>query len=278
MDTSKPTGADISVNEHGSPFDQIRREDEYGREYWDAREMQPRMGYEQWRRFEDVIERAIHAAKNTETYSESAFQQVTQLVDVGNLGMQERKGYRLSRYAAYLVAMNGDPRKTEVATAQAYFATRTRQAELGAITEAEVRDTALARAREMVDYKIFRDMMRDYAVDYDPGSRATRIFFAVTQNKLYQHITGLTAQELIRAREIVTWPGREKGNEAKSRDRKVAKNYLTVPELHKLDRLVGRLCLRAEDIADDGLNLTLAHWDDLVEAELEVSMPRPSIG
>lgn len=265
LQSNVPTPAD---NSGGSPFDGIRRLDTYGREYWDAREMQPHMGYEQWRRFEDVIERAIRAAKNTDTYSEQAFCQVRQeFSGPGRRG----ENYRLSRYAAYLVAMNGDPSKPEVAAAQAYFAARTREAELGAITQAEIQNTALARAREMVDYKVFRDMMRDYAVDYDPGSKATQVFFAVTQNKLYQHITGLTARELLDAREIATWPGREKGNEPKTRDRKVAKNYLTVGELHKLDRLVGRLCLRAEDIAEDRLNLSLARWDDLVEAELSVA-------
>jgi|GEM_PF-2263084 len=258
-------------NSGGSPFDGIRRLDTYGREYWSAREMQPLMGYVKWDRFEDVVARAIRAARNTDTYSEQAFSQVSELIEAGNLGPQERWDYRLSRYAAYLVAMNGDPSKPEVAAAQAYFAKRTREAELGAITQAEIQNTALARAREMVDYKVFRDMMRDYAVDYDPGSKATQVFFAVTQNKLYQHITGMTARELLDAREIATWPGREKGNEPKTRDRKVAKNYLAIGELHKLDRLVGRLCLRAEDIAEDRLNLSLARWDDLVEAELSVA-------
>jgi hypothetical protein len=52
----------------------------------------------------------------------------------------------------------------------------------------------------------------------------------------------------------------------------VAKNYPTFAELHKLDRMVGRLCLRAEDIAEDGLRLSLAHWEDLVDAELAVTV------
>ncbi|MFJ8493463.1 RhuM family protein [Streptomyces sp. NPDC094038] len=120
---------------------------------------------------------------------------------------------------------------------------------------------ALARAREMVDYKIFRDMMRDNAPDYRPSSKAAGIFFATMQNKLYLHVVGMTAEEIKRARTIATWPGIDEGKpepSAKSVARKVAKNYLSGPELRKLDRLVSRLCLTAEDVAEDGMHLSLA--------------------
>ncbi|MFD4511331.1 RhuM family protein [Streptomyces sp. NPDC058457] len=158
-----------------------------------------------------------------------------------------------------------------VAQARVYFAVRTREAELGALTELEVRRTALARAREMVDYQIFRDMMRDNAPDYEPSSKTTRMFFAAMQNKLYVHVVGMTAVEIRHARTLQTWPGIEEGRpepSLKSAARKVAKNYLTGLELRKLDQLVGRLCLRAEDIAEDGLHLSLSQWRNLVEAEL----------
>lgn len=257
-----------SVNVGGSPFDQIRRMDAYGREYWRARELQPQMGYGRWQHFDPVIERAKAAARNV---SDAAAVFTDFRENPSERGGRPGKDYKLTRAAAYYVALNGDPNKPEVAAAQAYFVHRTREAELGSIAAEEIRNTALARAREMVDYKIFRDMMRDNATDYEPQSKATRTFFAVMQNRLYQQITGMTAKEIMNARDLATWKGRDEGKEPRKKDREIAKNYLTVGELHKLDRLVSRLCLRAEDIAEDGLSLTLAQWDDLVDAELSVA-------
>lgn len=268
---------DLHVNSRGtSPFDQIRRTDAYGREYWDGRDMQPHMGYARWQRFQEVIEKAkesLALVHGTEA-ADKAFTQVNQLTDAGNLGGQTRITYHLTRFGAYLTAMAGDGTKEPVANARVYFAVRTREAELGALEVEEVRRTALARAREMVDYKTFRDMMSENATDYVPSSKATGLHFAMMQNKLYGHLTGMTAEQIKATRPLLTWPGCEEGKpepSARNAARKVAKNYLTSGELLKLDRLVGRLCLRAEDITDDGLRLSLAQWDYVVDMELAVS-------
>jgi DNA-damage-inducible protein D len=115
--------------EAASPFDQIRRVDDYGQEYWSARDLQPIMGYEKWDHFGGaggVVERAIRSAENVGTYSEQAFSRIRE----EGTGGAPRLDYRLSRNAAYLVAMNGDPNKPAVAAAQAYFAMQTRKAEI----------------------------------------------------------------------------------------------------------------------------------------------------
>jgi DNA-damage-inducible protein D len=118
--------------------------------------MQPYMGYDKWERFEGVIERAIRAAENTGTYSDQAFSRIRE----EGTGGAPRYDYRLSRAAAYLVAMNGDPNKPQVAAAQTYFAVKTRQAEVirmpthaaalrGWAAELEAREAAEARAAEL---------------------------------------------------------------------------------------------------------------------------------
>ncbi|MFB7285421.1 RhuM family protein [Actinacidiphila glaucinigra] len=245
--------------------------DAYDREYWDARELMPHLGYSKWENFTVAISEAqiVVAAEQGDRAAELAFSWHQEKVTGG----RPRVNCRLARGACYVTAMRGDFRKQEIRAALIYFAVRAREAELTALTTVEIRTTALARAREMVDYRMFRDMMADNAPDYVPGSRTTQIFFAVMQNTLYRHLTGMDAVQIRSARELSCWPGREEGKPEpgpKSQHRKVAKNYLTARELAKLNRIVGRLCLRAEDIAEDRVHLSLTQWASLVEGELSI--------
>lgn len=108
----------------GTPFDQIRREDDAG-EWWSARDLQPLLGYLRWEDFRNSVERAKQAITNT---GQAAHLHASERSEAS--GSTLRSNYRLSRYGAYMVAMNGDPRKPEVAAAQTYFAVQTRKAEL----------------------------------------------------------------------------------------------------------------------------------------------------
>lgn len=140
-----------------SPFDAMRRISPEGWEYWSGRDLMPHLGYEKWERFEGSIERAEVAA--TAQGVTTGFSRLREHLSGGT---KPREDVHLSRFAAYLVAMNGDPRKPEVAAAQAYFAVKTREAEtapavdLATITRRDLalmivaaedeRDAAVARA------------------------------------------------------------------------------------------------------------------------------------
>lgn len=114
------------LDDSQSPFDRIRRVDPDGSEWWSARDLMPLMGYTKWQAFEVPLNRAMKSAEAQGVNVENNF--------TGSRKVSGGRGpsqfdYRLTRFACYLVAMNGDPNKPEVAAAQAYFAVRTREAE-----------------------------------------------------------------------------------------------------------------------------------------------------
>lgn len=125
-----------------SPFDAIRRVRPDGSEYWSARDLQPLMGYSRWESFLVPVERAMRTAENTNVDVASNFRGSPKITSTRS-GLD----YELTRFAAYLTAMNGDPNKPEVAAAQAYFATRTREAE---VAEPRKPMTELEMARNYV--------------------------------------------------------------------------------------------------------------------------------
>ena len=122
----------VTTNQSDSPFDSIKRIEKDGTEYWLATELLAMLGYKSWKRQKETVERAILAAKNSGETVESHFVDAVQMVQIGNSNAfrEVLKDFKLTRYAAYLTAQNGDPRKPEIAMAQSYFATKTREAEV----------------------------------------------------------------------------------------------------------------------------------------------------
>ncbi len=114
-----------------SRFDAIAHFDEIeGIEFWYARELQGELGYTKWENFSKVIEKAKTACQSTTGMAENHFPDVRKMVSIGSDATREIDDIKLTRYACYLIAQNGDPRKDEIAFAQSYFALQTRKQEL----------------------------------------------------------------------------------------------------------------------------------------------------
>jgi DNA-damage-inducible protein D len=125
MNTQK---TELSVAGHA--FEGLKRINAHGAEYWSARDLQPLLGYSQWRRFEQAIERAMTSCKQSGNPPDHHFAGVGKPITGGKGAVQVVDDYHLSRFACYLIAQNGDPRKPEIARAQKYFAIQTRRQEL----------------------------------------------------------------------------------------------------------------------------------------------------
>ena len=111
-------------------FEDIKHIDENGIEFWYARELQKVLDYKEWRKFENVIQKAIMACKNTGISEVDHFVGADKMVQIGSGAERKQKDYKLTRYAFYLIAQNGDSRKKVIALAQTYLAIQTRKQEI----------------------------------------------------------------------------------------------------------------------------------------------------
>lgn len=114
----------------GSAFEQVKKLNEHGREYWSAREIQGLLGYDHWRGFANAIGKALQSCGASGNVPEYHFAEVRKEIAAGKGALQQVVDFELSRFACYLIAQNGDPRKPEIAIAQKYFAIQVRRQEL----------------------------------------------------------------------------------------------------------------------------------------------------
>lgn len=178
-----------------SLFESIKHENEYGQEFWYARELQKVLEYNDFRNFELTIFKAMDACKGSENEISDHFGDVTEMVAIGSGAKRAFRSYTLSRYACYLIAMNGDPRKEVIAAAQTYFAVKTRQQELienyDQLTEDQKR---LSIRREMIEHN------KSLAEAAHNAGVITQKDFAIFQNKGYQGLYGGLGAKEIHAR------------------------------------------------------------------------------
>ncbi|MCL2142513.1 MAG: hypothetical protein FWH46_06580, partial [Methanimicrococcus sp.] len=115
MDKNVMTGETKS-----SVFEQIKKTDEYGKEYWSSRDMAKVFEYAEYRKFLPVINKAKDACKNSGQTISDHFEDIFEMIEVGRGGKRQGASVKLSRYACYLIVQNADPTKATVANGQTY--------------------------------------------------------------------------------------------------------------------------------------------------------------
>lgn len=176
-------------------FDGIKHTDEYGHEYWLARELSRVLQYSDWRNFENAIFKAMDACKNSGVPLDDNFGNVTSFTKMNNGIPRKISDYALSRYACYLIVMNGDPSKEIIALGQTYFAVKTRQQELiGSYEQLSEDQKRLAIRNEMAEHN------KSLAEAAQMAGIVDQRDYAIFQNKGYQGLYGGLGVKEIHAR------------------------------------------------------------------------------
>jgi DNA-damage-inducible protein D len=174
---------------HVSPFEQIRRTNAGGNEYWESRDLAEVLDYTQYRNFEAVVAKARLACFNSGHRIEDHFADVSKMVDIGSGAQRAIKTVLLSRYACYLIVQNADPAKDIVALGQTYFAVQTRRQEMAELSGEEERRLLLRREMRLHNVKL-AGVARSAGV-------VTSLDYAIFQNHGYQDLYGgLSAQDI----------------------------------------------------------------------------------
>ena len=166
-------------------FEEIRHVNEFGNEYWLARDLALVLEYSQWRNFLGVVEKAVEACANSGFNVDDHFADVSKMVDIGSNTQREIEDIELSRYACYLIVQNADPRKKVVALGQTYFAVQTRRQELQ--DEFNKLDE---NAKRLAIREEIREHNKSLAEVAQMAGVETPQEYAVFQNKGYQGLYG----------------------------------------------------------------------------------------
>lgn len=144
-------------------FESLKKLNEHGVEYWSARDLQPCLGYSEWRKFENTIKKALTSCKQSGNAPKKHFVGADKMVGIGSQAERKVEDWYLSRLACYLIAQNGDPRKPEIAQAQKYFALQTRRQEISDQMAADI-ERLETRQQASVEFKSLSGAARDAGV------------------------------------------------------------------------------------------------------------------
>lgn len=186
---------DSIENYNDTIFEKIKHINEYGEEYWSARELARALGYKDYRNFLVAIDKAMEACKNSGFEISLHFGEATDMLPIGNKAHRKADTYHLSRYASYLVVQNADSNKNVVALGQTYFAVKTRQQEL--IENFDTLNEEQKRLAIRSEMKVHNKALADAACN---AGVVKPIDYAIFQNCGYQGLYGGLGRKEIHSR------------------------------------------------------------------------------
>lgn len=188
--------------QHQATFESIKQIDEYGNEYWYARELAPVLDYQQWRNFLPVLTKAEAACNNSQQLVSDHFAHIRKMVKIGSGAARELDDLRLTRYACYLIVQNGDPKKPVIANGQTYFAVQARRQELTDDT-AGFNDLSEDQKRLAIRNELATHNKQLAAAAKDAGV-ATPLDYAIFQDHGYKGLYGGMGAKNIHAHKNLT--------------------------------------------------------------------------
>lgn len=192
---AKATAEDNKNNYTEALFESIKHINKYGQEFWYARELSKVLEYKDFRNFELTIYKAMDACENSGNKSSDHFGETTEMVPIGSGAKRSVRSYALSRYACYLIVMNGDVSKEIISLGQTYFAVKTRQQELiEHYDELDEDKKRLAIRNEMIIHN------KSLAEAAQMAGVESQVDYAIFQNKGYQGLYGGLGVKEIHAR------------------------------------------------------------------------------
>lgn len=178
----------------GRSFEDLKQVNDHDAEFWSARDLQPLLGYSQWRRFEDAIKRAQISCEQSGNDPAYHFAGAGKMVELGSGSRRAVEDYQLSRFACYLIAQNGDPRKPEIAQAQKYFAVQARRQELNDQAAADMERLEL-RKQTAEEFKALSGAAQDAGVQSK--------MFGVFHDAGYKGLYGGLGRDAIKQRKSI---------------------------------------------------------------------------
>ena len=175
-------------------FESLKKLNKHGVEYWSARELQPCLGYSQWRRFENAIQKAMDSCRQSGNDPRHHFAGAGKQIHLGKGATQMLEDYHLSRFACYLIAQNGDPRKPEIAQAQKYFAIQTRRQEISDQMASDLERLEM-REQTRVEFKALSGAAREAGVQDK--------MFGIFHDAGYKGLYGGLGVDAIKARKAI---------------------------------------------------------------------------